>query len=105
MSFGVESVAPDTLKRAGRRPIPPAHQQRVVRFCAQLGIATAGFYVFGFLQDTWESIAHTIDYAIELGSTFAQFKILTPYPGTRRRLCRLKVSGLGGHRYERPRDP
>ena len=28
------------------------------------------------------SIAHTIDYAIQLGSTFAQFKILTPYPGT-----------------------
>jgi anaerobic magnesium-protoporphyrin IX monomethyl ester cyclase len=82
MSFGVESVAADTLKRAGRRPIPPAHQQRVVRFARELGIATAGFYVFGFLQDTWASIAHTIDYAIELGSTFAQFKILTPYPGT-----------------------
>src|SRR5204863_7434599 len=31
MSFGVESVAADTLKRAGRRPIPPAHQQRAVR--------------------------------------------------------------------------
>jgi radical SAM superfamily enzyme YgiQ (UPF0313 family) len=82
MSFGVESVAPETLKRAGRRPIPPAHQQQVVRFARELGIATAGFYVFGFLQDTWESIAHTIDYAIELGSTFAQFKILTPYPET-----------------------
>jgi tRNA pseudouridine(55) synthase len=43
---------------------------------------TAGFYVLGFLQDTWDSIAATIDYSIDLGSTFAQFKILTPYPGT-----------------------
>jgi radical SAM superfamily enzyme YgiQ (UPF0313 family) len=34
------------------------------------------------LQDDWNSIAATIDYAIDLGSTFAQFKILTPYPGT-----------------------
>src|SRR3981081_4001545 len=24
----------------------------------------------------------TLDYAIDLGSSFAQFKILTPYPGT-----------------------
>jgi radical SAM superfamily enzyme YgiQ (UPF0313 family) len=82
MSFGVESVAPDTLKRAGRRPIPPPHQKAIVRFARELGIATAAFYVFGFLQDTWASIAHTIEYAIDLGSTFAQFKILTPYPET-----------------------
>ena len=38
--------------------------------------------MLGFLQDDWNSIAATIDYAIDLGSTFAQFKMLTPYPGT-----------------------
>ena len=38
--------------------------------------------MLGFLQDDWNSIAATIDYATDLGSTFAQFKILTPYPGT-----------------------
>jgi radical SAM superfamily enzyme YgiQ (UPF0313 family) len=82
MSFGVESLDPATLKKAGRRPIPPEHQRAIISFCRSLGITTAAFYVFGFLQDTWNSIAQTIDYAIQLGSTFAQFKILTPYPGT-----------------------
>jgi radical SAM superfamily enzyme YgiQ (UPF0313 family) len=82
MSFGVESLDPATLKKAGRRPIPPDHQRAIISFCRSLGITTAAFYVFGFLQDTWDSIAQTIDYAIQLGSTFAQFKILTPYPGT-----------------------
>jgi anaerobic magnesium-protoporphyrin IX monomethyl ester cyclase len=82
MSFGVESLDPATLKKAGRRPIPPEHQRAIIGFCRSLGITTAAFYVFGFLQDTWDSIAQTIDYAIQLGSTFAQFKILTPYPGT-----------------------
>ena len=82
ISFGVESVSPDTLKKAGRRPIPQAHQREIMRLCRELGVATAGFYVLGFLQDTWESIGLTIDYACQLGSTFAQFKILTPYPGT-----------------------
>jgi anaerobic magnesium-protoporphyrin IX monomethyl ester cyclase len=82
MSFGVESLDPATLKKSGRRPIPQAHQRDILAHCSKLGIVTAAFYVLGFLQDDWNSIAATIEYAMDLGSTFAQFKILTPYPGT-----------------------
>ena len=82
MSFGVESLSPATLKKSGRRPIPEAHQRQIIGHCRRRGIVTAAFYVLGFLQDDWNSIAATIDYATDLGSTFAQFKILTPYPGT-----------------------
>ena len=82
MSFGVETVSRETLRRSGRRPIPAAHQQTIMADCRELGIVTAAFYVFGFLQDDWSSIAATIDYSIALGSTVAQFKMLTPYPGT-----------------------
>ena len=82
ISFGVETVSTETLKRAGRRPIPPEHQRQVIADCRRRGIVSAAFYVFGFLQDDWQSIAATIDYAIDMGSTVAQFKLLTPYPGT-----------------------
>ena len=82
MSFGVESLDPGTLKKSGRRPIPQTHQREIIEHCRRKGIVTAAFYVLGFLQDDWNSIAATIDYATDLGSTFAQFKILTPYPGT-----------------------
>jgi radical SAM superfamily enzyme YgiQ (UPF0313 family) len=82
MSFGVESLSPATLKKSGRRPIPEAHQRQIIDHCRKLGIVTAAFYVLGFLQDDWSSIAATIDYASDVGSTFAQFKMLTPYPGT-----------------------
>jgi radical SAM superfamily enzyme YgiQ (UPF0313 family) len=82
MSFGVESLDPATLKKSGRRPIPQAHQREIIAHCRKKGIVTAAFYVLGFLQDDWNSIAATIDYSTDLGSTFAQFKILTPYPGT-----------------------
>ena len=82
MSFGVESLDPATLKKSGRRPIPQEHQRTVLEHCRKKGIVTAAFYVLGFLQDDWNSIAATIDYATDLGSTFAQFKMLTPYPGT-----------------------
>jgi radical SAM superfamily enzyme YgiQ (UPF0313 family) len=82
ISFGVETISPETLKKSGRRYIPEAQQRLVVEECRRRGIVTAGFYVFGFLQDTWDSIAATIEHAVDLGSTVAQFKILTPYPGT-----------------------
>jgi anaerobic magnesium-protoporphyrin IX monomethyl ester cyclase len=82
MSFGVESFAPATLKKVGRRPIPEAHQRSLLAHCRSLGIVTAAFYVLGFGEDTWDSISATIDYSVQLGSTVAQFKILTPYPGT-----------------------
>jgi len=82
MSFGVESLDPATLKKSGRRPIPQTHQRQIIDHCRKKGIVTAAFYVLGFLQDDWNSISATIDYSTDLGSTFAQFKILTPYPGT-----------------------
>jgi radical SAM superfamily enzyme YgiQ (UPF0313 family) len=82
MSFGVEAISAQTLKKVGRRPIPEAHQQAILAHCRKRGIVTAAFYVFGFNEDTWESISATIEYSIQLGSTVAQFKILTPYPGT-----------------------
>jgi len=82
MSFGVESLDPATLKKSGRRPIPQTHQREIIDHCRKKGIVTAAFYVLGFLQDDWNSISATIDYSTDLGSTFAQFKMLTPYPGT-----------------------
>jgi len=82
ITFGVESIDPTTLKRVGRRPIPADHQREIISYCRRIGIRTEGFYVFGFLTDTVDSISATIDYSIDLGSTLALFKILTPYPGT-----------------------
>jgi anaerobic magnesium-protoporphyrin IX monomethyl ester cyclase len=82
ITFGVESMDPATLKRVGRRPIPPEHQKDIISYCRNKGITTEGFYVLGFLTDTLESIRATIEYSTELGSTAALFKVLTPYPGT-----------------------
>jgi radical SAM superfamily enzyme YgiQ (UPF0313 family) len=82
ITFGVESLEPETLRKVGRRPIPPAHQQHVIQACDRLGIRTVAFYVLGLPNDTWESVAATIDFSIRLGTTLAQYKLLTVYPGT-----------------------
>jgi len=82
ITFGVESLSPEALRRMGRRPIPEDQQRHVIQSCDRLGIRTVAFYVLGLPTDTWDSIAATIDYSIRLGSTLAQYKLLTVYPGT-----------------------
>jgi len=82
ISFGVESPDPVVLKRVARRHIPHDHMKSMVRLCWNLGIVTTAFYVIGFLQETEEMIEDTIRFACELDTTYANFKILTPYPGT-----------------------
>ena len=82
INFGVESPDPLVLRKVARRIIPHDHMRRMIKLCWKLGITTTAFYVIGFLQDTEESIEELIRFAVELDSTFANFKILTPYPGT-----------------------
>jgi radical SAM superfamily enzyme YgiQ (UPF0313 family) len=82
ISFGVESPNPFILKRVGRRYIAHEHMTEMVKLCWDLGIATTAFYVIGFLQETEEMIEDTIQFACDLDTTYANFKILTPYPGT-----------------------
>jgi len=82
INFGVESPDAAVLKKVARRAIPHEHIRRIIKLCWKLGIATTAFYVIGFLQDTEESIEELIRFALDLDSTYANFKILTPYPGT-----------------------
>jgi len=82
ITFGVESLSPEALRKVGRRPIPEDHQRAMIAACDRLGIRTVAFYVLGLPADTWESVAATIDFSIRLGSTLAQYKLLTVYPGT-----------------------
>ncbi|HJZ82722.1 MAG TPA: radical SAM protein [Pyrinomonadaceae bacterium] len=82
INFGIESPDPAILKKVARRFIPFEHIRRMIKLCWQLGVTTTAFYVIGFLQDTEESIERLIQFAVDLDSTFANFKILTPYPGT-----------------------
>jgi len=83
LHFGVESVDNDILGEAGRRGMELDLQRHTVDLCESLGIKTVCFFILGFISDTEETMAKTIDYACTLNSTVAQFGIMTPYPGTR----------------------
>jgi len=82
VSFGVESASGETLRTVGRRTGRRDHESTMLAECRRLGVVTCGLFILGFPDDDWESAAATIHRAIELGPTFAQFKLLTPLPGT-----------------------
>ncbi len=82
VNIGIETTNANIAKTNKRPLIKETHQENVVRWCKELGITVAAFYVFGLDGDTPESIEQTVDYAIKLNTPIARFAVATPYPGT-----------------------
>ncbi len=83
MTFGVESINEESMRELGRRPVPDEHQRNMIKYCWKKGVQTQAFYIFGYLKDTVKSIVETTRYSLELDTTLASYKILTPFPGTK----------------------
>jgi radical SAM superfamily enzyme YgiQ (UPF0313 family) len=82
VTVGIETPHEDTLRQYKRVPIRDDKQREFVENCRQLGIRTVAGFMIGFPEDTESSIAHVLAYARELNPTYANFNIVTPYPGT-----------------------
>jgi radical SAM superfamily enzyme YgiQ (UPF0313 family) len=50
--------------------------------CRRLGIRTVAGFMVGFPHDTEQSILAVLDYARRVNPTYANFNVVTPYPGT-----------------------
>lgn len=82
ITVGIETPSEETLRRYRRQPIKDDRQQEFVARCRELGVRTVAGFMVGFPEDTEESIWGVLDYARKLNPTFANFNIVTPYPGT-----------------------
>ncbi|HSE48238.1 MAG TPA: radical SAM protein, partial [Terriglobales bacterium] len=80
---GVETVTPEGLKAIYKdfNSSGEALVQRLQRF-SEHGIHVLGSFIFGLPTDREDSFAATLDLARRAGLTFAQFVMLTPFPGT-----------------------
>ncbi len=80
---GVESVTPEGLK-AVYKNFNDAGDALVARLQAfrESGVHVLGSFIFGLPTDRSDTFAATADLAIQSGITFAQFVMLTPFPGT-----------------------
>jgi len=82
ITFGIENVDIDLLSSYGRRNISEEVQKKIISHCQKSGIQTQAFYMFGFPGDTVKNAVETIKYSLELDTTMASYKVLTPFPGT-----------------------
>jgi hypothetical protein len=80
---GVESVTPEGLKAVFKNfnESGDALVTRLQAFRAQ-GVHVLGSFIFGLPTDTPATFAATADHAQRAGVSFAQFVMLTPFPGT-----------------------
>jgi anaerobic magnesium-protoporphyrin IX monomethyl ester cyclase len=82
ITVGVETPSSETLRHYRRLPPSDDRQQEFFNACRELGIRTIAGFMLGFPEDTEQSIRGVMKHAIALRPTFANFNIVTPYPGT-----------------------
>ncbi|MCE4618683.1 MAG: B12-binding domain-containing radical SAM protein [Desulfurococcales archaeon] len=79
--FGVESGTQRILDKIGKM-ISLDQVRKVFRWKREIGgFATASF-ILGFPWETIDDMKRTVDLAIDIDPDYAQFTVLTPYPGT-----------------------
>jgi radical SAM superfamily enzyme YgiQ (UPF0313 family) len=82
VTVGIETPDEQTLRRYRRSPVADDRQREFVAACRRLGIRTVAGFMIGFPEDTPASIQRVRQYAKLVNPTFANFNIVTPYPGT-----------------------
>jgi anaerobic magnesium-protoporphyrin IX monomethyl ester cyclase len=81
ISFGIESGNEPILRRI-KKNISLAQTRRVIRWCADLGIHTKGFFILGHPGETEETIEQTVRFALDLPLDDVVVTINTPIPGS-----------------------
>tara|TARA_B100000242_G_scaffold61148_1_gene36759 strand:- start:785 stop:2152 length:1368 start_codon:yes stop_codon:yes gene_type:complete len=79
---GIESINPESIKKAKRQNAPPNQQLRAIKLLEGAGVSVKAMFIIGFPGDTKSNALETIKYAYSLPITYLQFSVFTPYPGT-----------------------
>lgn len=79
--YGVESACPEILKYYSKR-IDLKKVERAIKMTKKAGISTICSFIIGAPMERREDMMKTLKFAIKLNPDYAQFSVLTPYPGT-----------------------
>lgn len=82
VAFGVESGNQGILDSLGKRETLD-QIEHAFDLAGRAGLETMGFFMFGNVGEDGSTMDQTIDLALSLKPTYAQFTMATPYPGTR----------------------
>ena len=79
---GIESANEDVRQDAKRTSDTNENQIEKVKYLESLGIKVKAMYIIGMPSDTKEKFKKTVNFAKKVKSSYAQFSVFTPYPGT-----------------------
>ncbi|MBI2564754.1 radical SAM protein [Candidatus Woesearchaeota archaeon] len=82
INMGVEDINVEVLRQV-RIPVKTEIIEKTVNYAEKAGIRTTCFFILGLPGSTRETIQKTIDFSINLNPSHAEYKIATPYPGTK----------------------
>ncbi|MBO8180321.1 MAG: radical SAM protein [Archaeoglobus sp.] len=80
--YGVESANKEILNKYYRKRIKLDAVKRAIEITKKVGIETVCSFIIGAPHETKKDVKETLKLAIKLNPDYAQFSILTPYPGT-----------------------
>lgn len=79
---GIESSNAEVRKESKRLSEENDIQVKKIKYLEKIGVKVKAMYILGLPTDTEESFLNTVEYAKKINSTYAQFSVFTPYPGT-----------------------
>ena len=82
VKVGIESSNLEVLQDANRYTVTKDDQIEKVNFLKKNKIKVSAMYIIGYPEDTKKTIIDTLNYSIKLNTSYAQFSVWTPYPGT-----------------------
>jgi len=81
LAYGAESANQKSLDFL-RKNITVAQIKKAIRLTKKAGIKTLGYFILGIPNENYKQAQKTIQFAQDLKCDFAQFSLLTPYPGS-----------------------
>lgn len=82
VEFGVDPLDDQTLLANHRRALAPGKVSDVVKALESNGMRTAGLAVLGLPEQTEDEMLRTMDWVEELGLSYVNYELATPFPGT-----------------------
>jgi anaerobic magnesium-protoporphyrin IX monomethyl ester cyclase len=81
ISFGIESGSQEILKTIHKN-VTLEQIRSAVTMCSEAGILSKGFFIVGHPCETKETLAQTLEFALQLPLDDISVTMLTPFPGT-----------------------
>ena len=82
IAYGVESGNQKSLYYLNKKTTIRQIEQ-TFEMTRRSGIKTMSYFILGIPVETYDEALHTIDFAKKIKTDFAQFSILSPFPGTK----------------------